>query len=394
MPVFSYRGYDREGRTVKGIIESSGPNEAILRIKEKGIFPSEVKRSDDLSPSLYQRLIESKPSFLTNMTRQLSILLSAGVSLVDALESISRVERGYFKALLMAIKERVTSGASLNKALEDFDDIFPEFYIQMVMAGEESGTLDRVLIMLADFLDKTEEIKSRIRSAMIYPFIMIGVSFIVLSFLFTFVIPKIVKIFKDTNAVLPLLTRMLIFISNLFIDYWWVLLIIFIAGALSIRWLIKKRRSLIDRLLFVLPLNIIKSLYYSRFARIMSLLIEGGLPLLKSLEIASGVTGNSHLAFLIRTARQRVAEGQGLSSSLEGFSPVFLQLVATGERSGRLGEAFKRAADSYEEEFRRGINRMVSILEPSIILGMGLVVGLIVAAILIPMLQLNQLIKI
>lgn len=394
MPVFSYRGYDSNGRPVKGIIESSGPNEAVLRIKEKGIFPSEINRSENVSPPLYQRLIDSKPLFLTNITRQLSILLSAGVPLVDALQSISRVERGYFKALLMAIKERVTSGASLNKALEDFRSIFPEFYIQMVRAGEESGTLDKVLIMLADFLDKREDIKSRIRTAMIYPLVMIGVSFIVLSFLFTFVIPRIVKIFKDTNAVLPLLTKMLIFISNLFIDYWWVLLILLVTGTLSIRWLLKKKGSLIDRLLFVLPVNTIRSLYYSRFARIMSLLIKGGLPLLRSLEISSGVTGNGYLALLIRTARQRVVEGQGLSSSLEGFSPVFLQLIATGERSGRLGEAFERAADSYEEEFKRGINRMVSILEPSIILTMGLVVGLIVAAILIPMLQLNQLIKI
>lgn len=392
MPVFYYRGYDKEGESITGSIESSGLNEAIARIRENGIFPAEVT-NQTFSPSIYQRLVESAPSFLANMTRQLSILLTAGVPLTEALQSISREERGYFKSILLSIRERVSSGASLNKALDEFKKVFPEFYIQMVRAGEESGTLDKVLQRLADFLNKREEMKSRIRSAMIYPLIMIGVSFVVLSFLFTFVIPRIVKIFNDTKAVLPFLTRVMIFISNIFVNYWWLLLGIFIMIFLALRWLIVNKRELIDRMLLKLPGNLLKALYYNRFARIMSFLIEGGLPLLKALDISSKVTGNSYLASIIENARQRVAEGQGLSSSLEGFAPVFLQLISTGEKSGKLGEAFKSAADSYEEEFTRAINRMISILEPAIILTMGIIVGLIVAAVLLPMLQLNQLIR-
>lgn len=392
MPIFHYRGYDKEGKAVTGSVESSGLNEAILRIKETGVYPAEVIRAKDHSPP-YLRIIDSTSSFLTNMTRQLSILLLAGVSLTDALQSLSREKNGYFQSVLVSIKERVSSGASLNKALDDFGHIFPEFYIQMVRAGEESGTLDKVLERLAEFLEKREEIGSRVRSAMIYPLIMIGVSVIVLSFLFTFVIPRIVKIFNDTKAVLPFLTRVMIFVSETFISYWWLLLILLIGISFTIRWLMKRKRPLIDRLILMLPGNILKSLYYSRFARIMSFLIDGGLPLLRALEISSSVTGNSHLASLIRAAMRRVAEGQGLSSSLEGFSPFFIQLIATGERSGRLGEAFSSAANTYEEEFTRAINRMVSILEPAIILTMGIIVGLIVAAVLLPMLQLNQLIK-
>lgn len=392
MPVFKYRGYDKKGKSVIGSIESSGLNEAIAKIRESGIFPAEVK-NEDYSPSIYQRLIDFAPSFLANMTRQLSILLSAGVPLIVALQSLSREERGYFKSILLSIREKVSSGASLNRALDDFREVFPEFYIQMVRAGEESGTLDKVLQRLADFLNKKEEMKSRIRSAMIYPLIMIGVSVIVLSFLFTFVIPRIVKIFNDTKAALPVLTRVMIFLSNILISYWWLLLVFLIAISFIIRWFIKRKRMLIDRLLLRLPGNILTGLYYSRFARIMSFLIDGGVPLLKALDISSDVTGNSYLASFIKQARQRVAEGQGLSSSLEVLPPVFLQLIATGEKSGRLGEAFKNAADSYEEEFTRGINRMVSILEPAIILTMGVVVGLIVAAVLLPMLQLNQLIR-
>jgi general secretion pathway protein F len=394
MPVFKYRGYDREGRVVEGSIESTGLNEAILRIREAGLLPAKVSRSEIYTPPFYHRIFDSSSSFLSNMTRQLSILLSAGVSLMDALQSLSNEERGYFRSLLISVRDRVSSGASLNKALDEFRDVFPDFYIQMVRAGEESGTLDKVLLRLSDFLNKREDMKSRIRSAMIYPIIMVVVSAIVLSFLFTFVIPRIVKIFSDTKAVLPLLTRVMISISNLFTNYWWALLIILLTVSLLTRWIIRRHRSVIDRLLLMLPGNILKSLYYSRFARILSFLIEGGLPLLKALDISTGVTGNSHLASLIGIARQKVAEGQALSSSLKGFSPVFIQLVSTGEKSGNLGEALKRAADSYEEEFTRGINRLVSILEPAVILTMGIVVGLIVAAVLLPMLQLNQLIRI
>ncbi len=393
MPIFIYKGYDSKGRPVTGNIESSGLTEAILRIKEKGIFPAEVK-SPDYSPSFFQKIISSRPSFLANMTGQLAILISAGVPLTEALQSLSNEEKGYFRFLLMSIRERVNSGASLSKALEDFRDVFPEFYIEMVRAGEESGTLEKVLQRLSDFLNKREEMKSRLRSAMIYPFIMVGVSIIVLSFLFSFVIPRIVKIFNDTKAVLPLLTRIMISVSNLFINYWWILLIFLVVTGLLVRWMIKGRRELIDRILLKVPVITLKGLYYSRFARIMSFLIEGGVPLLKALEISSGVTGNSYLASLIRTTRQRVAEGQSLSSSLEGFAPVFLQLIATGERSGRLAQAFDRAASTYEENFARALSRMVSIIEPVIIIIMGLIVGLIVAAVLLPMLQLNQLIKI
>lgn len=394
MPVFKYRGYDKEGKRLEGSIESTGLNEAILKIRERGIFPAEVNRSEEYAPSLYHRLINKTSLFLTSMTGQLSILLSGGVPLTEALQSLSKEEKGYFKSLLLSIRERVSSGSSLYNALGEYGEVFPEFYIHMVRAGEESGSLDKVLQRLADYLSKREEMRSRIVSAMIYPIVMVGVSAVVLSFLFTFVIPRIVKIFSDTRATLPILTRLMIFVSNMFVHYWWVLVVFFIGVALFLRWMIRRKRGFIDRLFLKLPGSLLKSLYYSRFARIISFLIEGGIPLVKALDISAGVTGNSHMAFLIRKARERVAEGQALSSSLEGFSPFFIQLLVTGEKSGSLGDAFKRAADSYEEAFTRGLNRMVSILEPVLVLAMGLVVGLIVAAVLLPMLQLNQLIRI
>jgi general secretion pathway protein F len=295
--------------------------------------------------------------------------------------------------MLIAIRERVSGGASLSKALEEFSRVFPEFYINMVHSGEQSGTLDKVLMRLADFLESRDSVRARVRSAMIYPIMMTGISIIVLSFLFTFVIPKIVKIFNDTKAALPFVTLVLIFVSNVFIKYWWAIMAVVIAAGISVRKFLASHRLLVDTLLLRLPGNVIQSLYYSRFARNLGFLLEGGLPMLKALSLSAKSMGNRKLESSVLEAERRVAEGQSLSSTLEGFPPVFIQLISTGEKSGRLPDTLNRAAQSYEEEFNRKVNRVVSLFEPAMILAMGLVVLFIVLAVLLPMFQLNQLIK-
>ncbi|HYA27111.1 MAG TPA: type II secretion system F family protein [Thermodesulfovibrionales bacterium] len=391
MPIFRYKGYTSDGRDVNGSIEATGPNDAMLRVKAEGIFPSEVIESGAGGQrKLFRRTDES---FLPNVTRQLSILLSSGVPLMEALHSLSAEHKGYYKEVLISIKERVSEGARLSKALEEFGNIFPEFYINMVLSGEQSGTLDKGLMRLADFLESRNTVRAKVRSAMIYPILMMGVSIVVLSFLFTFVIPKIVKIFNDTKAALPLITVILIFISNIFIKYWWLLFGAIIGIWVLIRRSVASHRLLVDGLILRLPGNVIQCLYYSRFARTLGFLLEGGLPMLKALGLSARSMGNRQLEATVLDAERRVAEGQNLSSTLEGFPPVFIQLISTGEKSGRLPESLNRAAQSYEEEFNRKVNRVVSLFEPAMILAMGLVVLFIVLAVLLPMFQLNQLIK-
>ncbi|MCL5022314.1 MAG: type II secretion system F family protein [Nitrospirae bacterium] len=391
MPIFRYRGYTTEGRDVQGSIEASGPGDALLRVKAEGIFPSEVTESGiTRRKKIFRRTDES---FLPNVTRQLSILLSSGVPMLEALQSMSAENRGYYRELLIAVKEKVSGGSGLSKALEDFGDVFPEFYVNMIHSGEQSGALDKVLLQLADFLESRNAVKAKVRSAMIYPVLMMGVSIVVLSFLFTFVIPKIVKIFNDTKATLPFITVVLIFVSNLFIKYWWVMAGLAAAAGCAVRKLLVTRRRAFDRLLLRLPGNVIQSLYYARFGRTLGFLLEGGLPMLKALGLSAKSVGNKELEERILGAERRVAEGQSLSSTLEGFPPVFVQLIATGEKSGRLPDTLGRAAQSYEEEFNRKVNRTVALFEPAMILTMGLVVLFIVLAVLLPMFQLNQLIK-
>jgi general secretion pathway protein F len=391
MPIFQYKGYRTDGSEVAGTLEANSLKDAVLRLKGEGFHPKDVQES------VYRKrfgLFQGyDTSLLPSTTRQLSTLLSSGVTLMEALSSISEENKGLWKNMLVNIKEKVAGGSSFSKSLEEYKKIFPEFYVSMVAAGEAGGNLDKVLSRLADFLESQDNLKSKVRASMIYPVIMICIGFIVLSFLFTFVIPKITKIFKDTQSALPFITVVLITVSNIFQNYWWLFIGILLGGVIGLRRLKEKNRLFIDRLILRLPGNILQSLYFGRFTRTLGSLLEGGLPVLKALELTAKSIGNKVLEIRIIDAGKRVAEGARLSASLEGFPPMLLQLVSTGERSGKLVEILKNAADSYEEEFSRRVQKALSLLEPAMILFMGLIVGLIVLAVLLPIFQLNQLIK-
>jgi general secretion pathway protein F len=391
MPIFQYRGYRADGSEVTGTLEANSYKDAVVRLKDSGLYPKTVQET--IYKKRFTIFRRSDPSLLPLTTRQLSTLLSSGVPLMDALSSIAEEHKGYWQNMLIRIKERIAGGSSLSKALEGYEKIFPEFYVNMVAAGEASGTLDLVLKRLSDFLESQANLKSKVSMAMVYPTIMICIGFIVLSFLFTFVIPKITSIFKDTESALPFVTVVLITTSDIFHNYWWLLLIMLFAGMFGLKRLREKNRLFLDRLMLRLPGDIIQTLYLTRFTRTLSSLLEGGLPVLRSLELAAKSMGNSALEKRVRDAEQHVAEGARLSASLEGFPPVLLQLIATGERSGRLVEVLKSAADSYENEFSRKVQKALSFLEPGMILIMGLIVGFIVLAVLLPIFQLNQLVK-
>jgi general secretion pathway protein F len=391
MPIFQYKGYKTDGVEVAGTIEANSERDAVLRLKESGLYPKNVKEAIYRGRAGLFR--GQDVSLLPSTTRQLSTLLSAGVTLMEALSSISEENKGFWKNMLVDIKERVASGSSLSKAMEEYSRIFPEFYINMVAAGEASGNLDKVLDRMADFLEEQSNLKAKVRISMVYPVFMICVAFVVLSFLFTFVIPKITRIFKDTGSALPFITVVLITVSDIFQNYWWLLIGLLLGGVVGIKRLKEKNRLFMDRLIVRLPWNIAQSLYYGRFARTLGFLLEGGLPVLRALDLSAKSVGNKLIEMRITEAGRKVAEGARLSASLEGFPPILLQLMSTGERSGQLVEILKNAADSYEAEFSRRVQKALSILEPAMILCMGFVVGLIVLAVLLPIFQLNQLIK-
>lgn len=392
MPIFQYKGYKPDGSFTSGTVEADGLHDAISSVKASGIYPKDISEHSHKERKWFSRR-GSDTALLPYITRQLSTLLSAGVPLIDALRSLSEESNGVWKNMLVGIRERVSAGSNLSRALEEHPSVFPDFYINMVAAGEQSGRLDMVLSRISDFLEKQAAIRGKIQAAMVYPAFMVFVGFGVMSFLFTFVVPKIVKIFENTRSALPFVTIVLIFLSNIFVKYWWAITILAIALVLAMRWVREKHGPWLDSLKLKVPGGIMQNLYFGRFSRTLGFLLEGGLPMIKSMELSAKSVGNSILQEKIMLAAKKVVEGARLSSSLEGFPSILVQLIATGEKSGTLGDMLNKAADSYEVEFERKVQKALALLEPVMILLMGFAVGFIVLAVLLPMFQLNQLVK-
>lgn len=391
MPIFRYKGYGPGGGPSTGTIEADGPRDAAIKLKSKGLHPWDITRQDEAaSSSLKDRFTRRSELALAAITRQLAVLLGAGVPLVEALRALSGQRSGNETRILIDIRERITGGASFARALEAYPDVFPEYFRGMVEAGESSGALDSVLLRLADYLEAEQAVHARVRSALIYPLFMVSVCMIVLSFLFTFVVPKIVKLFENSKAALPVATRILISLSSAFMSYWWLLLLIAVALIMIYKPMVARNRERVGHWLMTL----ISELYISRLTRSLGFLLEGGLPVIRALELSGKATGNEWLRLRCHEASLAVQGGATLSGAFEGtLPPMVLTLMSTGERSGRLAEVLGHAARGYETEFDRRVQKGLTLLEPALILLMGGVVGFIVFAVLLPMFQLNQLIK-
>ncbi len=389
MPIFLYKGYDSNGGRAKGSIEADGVSDAVARLKSKGVFPDEIKER-----TFGRRFSISSNKYLAGLphfTRQLSVLLISGVPLVESMKSLSDQYSGKWLKIITDLRESLSGGVTLSRAMEEYRDVFPEFYINMVKAGEIGGKLDIILERLADYLEDQEDIKSKVRSAGVYPVIMLSVAFVVISFVFVYVVPRITKIFADSGSELPLITKILIFISNIFHNYWWILLLSIPVIRLSLKKIYFKRESFFSSLLNRIPL--LNTLYVSRFLRTCGFLLEGGVPMTKALQLTAKSVGNRFIEDNIIRSEKLVAEGNSLSSALEVFPQTVRSIIATGEKSGTLTEALGKSASLYEKEFSMKVRRYLSMLEPAIILIMGFIVCLIVFAVLLPVFELNQMIK-
>ena len=391
MPVFKYKGYDQTGSSTEGVIEADGQRDAVLKIKTKGIFPKDIEEA----VSNRQKIFSKKPSqlVLSSVTRRLSTLISSGVPLIDAISAISSEHKGEWRNILTGIKDQLAGGSTLARAMGAHPEIFPESYTGMIDAGESSGKLSDVLLKLADFLEKEITIKNKVRTALIYPTFMACVSILIVFFLFVFVIPKITKVFEDTSASLPFITIMLIWISTFFKDFWWLLLLCAGGAAALYRNIRETKRELIDSLLLKEPLGILMELYMLRFSITIGFLLSGGLQILNAMQLAAKSIGNAVLEKKVIAAKEKVSQGASLSASLEGFPPTLLQIIATGEKTGKLAEVLMKTSESYEAEFDRKLQGTIGLLEPVLILTMGLVVGFIVVSVLLPIFEMNQIMR-
>jgi general secretion pathway protein F len=409
MPVYEYIALDAGGRRRKGIIDAGSVAAARQKLRETDIFPvelseaSERKREETAARRgaihLFRRVGLQE---LALMTRQLATLLGAGLPLVPSLAVlVAQIRHPLLKTTLAQIREEVNEGNSLTQSMSHFPRIFPPFYINMVRAGEASGTINLVLDRLADFQEGQQALKTKIRSALAYPLFMFFIGSGVLFFLVTFVVPNITNIFREMHQTLPGITVFLIVVSGALKSLWWIIALILLAGIVGVRYAIRKTdqgRHLWDRLKLNAPLfgGLNRKIAVARFSRTLGTLLQSSVPLLAALEIARNVVDNLIIADEIRRAAKEVEEGQSLSAPLSRngfFPPIAVEMISVGEQSGNMETMLFRVAEAYEKEVEANIILVTSLLEPAMILVMGAVVGFIVVSVLLPIFEMNQLVR-
>ena len=410
MPVYAYRGLNQTGGAVKGIIDADNPKGARLKLRRTGVFPTELteqqreesKASTRAGAFNVGRYFERMaPQELALLTRQLSTLIGAGIPLVDCLSAlIEQVENPRTKRILSQIREQVTEGTSLADALKVHPRIFTDLYVNMVRAGEASGALDVVLLRLADYTENYAMLRDKVRTALTYPTLMAIVGSSILFFLLSYVVPKVTKIFAENKAALPVMTTVLLAVSGFLAEYWWVVVGVILLAVLGVRLSIRTPagRLRYDGYVLSIPYvgKLLKKVALARFSRTLSTLLTSGITLLQSLDIVKNVVSNTVLSKAIEEARASIREGQSIAPPLKKsglFPAMLIHMIAVGEKSGELEQMLSKAADAYDNEVSSSVTALTSILEPVMILIGGAVVLFIVLAILLPIFELNQLVR-
>jgi general secretion pathway protein F len=375
MPVYAYKGLNEKGRNVGGIIDADSPKSARIKLRRSGIFPTDLNEtreklssataqpasrfSLDLS-GLFERIT---PQDLALMTRQLATLVGAGLPLVECLGAlVEQVDSAKQKKILSQVRERVVEGGTLADAMKAHPSVFNDLFVSMVRAGEASGALDLVLIRLAEYTERAAALQAKVRSALTYPVFMGVASMVILFFLLSYVVPKVTRIFQETHAQLPTMTIILLAISGFLANYWWV--VIGLAAAVGTGVRLWKRTPAghlqFDRLVLRIPYfgKVLKKVALARFARTLSTLLLGGIPLLQALDIVKHVVSNMVLSNAIEDGRNSIREGHSVADPLKKsglFPPLLIHMIAVGEKSGELESMLARAADAYDGEVEASV---------------------------------------
>lgn len=415
MPVFEYIGKDASGRTIKGVLDVESVRSLKSALRRDKVFLTEyhetsvkggkakiragaVQKAGSRDFDLEELLTRISPNDVSEMTRQMATLLKAGVPLVDALgATVEQIENPKLKRVLAQVRTDVNEGAPFWRALGAHPKVFGVTYFNMVRAGESSGNMDVVLLRLADFTESQVRLRNKIIGAMTYPVIMLCIATLIVTAMMIFVVPTITGMFADLGTEMPWITKALIFISNMFSSFWWLGILLAVGATVGFRrWLATdKGADSWDALMLRVPVlgDLIRKIAISRFSRTLSTLLSSGVPLLTAMEIVENVVANRVLAKVIAEARAAIREGDSIAGPLkrsQQFPPMVVHMVAIGERSGELENMLKNVSESYENQVDTRVNALTSLLEPIMIVGMGVMVGFLVAAILLPMMQLAK----
>jgi len=406
MPIFEYIAIDGASKRVKGVLDADSALAARAKLREMDLMAvqigetkREAKRAREIT--LSEILSSPKTVDVALFTRQLAVLLQAGMPLIDALNAVlEQIDNKGLTRIVYQIRETISEGAALSAALARHRKYFPQIYINMVKAGESSGAIEVVLFRLADYMEKQLALRRRVTSAMLYPALMTIVGFGVLFFLMTYIIPTITKIFSQLNRALPTPTVILINTSAFLSAYWWAMLALLgIVAIVLSRYLKTETGGLAwDRLKLAVPIfgKLNRKMAVARFARTLGTLTQSGVNLMDSLEIVKSIVNNRVIARAIDDAQESVRKGDDLASSLRRggvFPPVVIHMIALGERSGQLEDMLIKVADTFDDEVDTTLMGIVSLLEPSMIVIMAAIVGFIVLAMLLPIFDMNRIIQ-
>ena len=405
MAFFQYRAADQGGKVVEGVMEADAERSVILRLREMGCVPLRIAVPSERAigaprqqvPLFTKRKVNQQQ--LLQFTRELGALLAAGLPLDRSLSILGgMVEGGELSKIVRSLVEAVRAGKSLAVSMGEHPDVFPKIYVNMIRAGEAGGILESVLRYLTEYMESTLALKEDIKSALIYPLILATAAGISLIVLFVFVIPKFAAIFRDNGKALPWITKVVIGFSQFLAEYGWILLVVLCAAVVGALFYVRSAegRSEWDRLSLRSPLigDLLRKFETARFSRTLAALLKGGVPLLDALGTVQGVIGNRLLARAISQVQARVREGKGMARPLGDsglFPPLALNMIAVGEETGKLESMLAEVAGYYDQEVKRSTKRMMALLEPVLILAMGLIIGIVVISMLLAIFCINYL---
>ncbi|MCW5593535.1 MAG: type II secretion system inner membrane protein GspF [Burkholderiales bacterium] len=402
MPGFRYQAYSIDGKLHRGVLEADSARQARSALRDQGLTPHKVEviAANDPAGGSRLRALSLSSGELTRLTRGLASLIEAGLTVEQAFNAlIEQAEGERERQVLAAVRGEVVAGSTIAKALEGFPGVFPELYRTLVAAGEASGQLPRVLAKLADYFEERHAMRARLALALVYPAIVMGVSLLVMGALLVYVVPQVVQVYSHAKEALPLLTRALIALSSFLQLTWpgWIALAVAAGVALKVALGRPQPRARIHRFLLSVPLagKVLRQLDATRLAATLSILVGSRVPILAALEAGEGVMTLVPLREALASAARGVREGMPLSRALAAtaaFPPVMVHLIAGGEATGRLDESLERAARQQQADLSTRLSAAVAIFEPALIVAMGVLVLAIVLAILLPILNLNQLV--
>ncbi|MCI4440723.1 type II secretion system F family protein [Tibeticola sp.] len=391
--VFEWEGKDRSGKTVRGETRAAGENQVQAMLRRQGILPTKIKKRRMRGGK------RIKPKDIALFTRQLATMMKAGVPLLQSFDIVARGNPNpSVTKLLNDIRADVETGTSLSAAFRKYPMYFDSLYCNLVEAGEAAGILEALLDRLATYMEKTEAIKSKIRSALMYPISVIVVAFVVVTVIMIFVIPAFKQVFTSFGADLPAPTLFVIAMSEFFVKYWWL-----IFGGLGAAFYFfmqawkrsEKVQMFMDRLLLKIPIfgPLIEKAVVARWTRTLSTMFAAGVPLVEALDSVGGASGNSVYAQATRKIQQEVSTGSSLTAAMGNanlFPSMVLQMTAIGEESGALDHMLGKAADFYEAEVDEMVAGLSSLMEPIIIVFLGVIIGGIVVSMYLPIFKLGQ----